>query len=563
MATTAPDAEAAPLRPRASLPTRAEWVALAAICAVALLLRLWNVQQLYAHDPFFAWPSVDERMYHEWAQAIAAGDWWGDQVFLNGPLYPYLLAGLYALQGPSLLAAKVAHALLGTLTCALTWWVGRRLFAPAVALGAAALVAASRILIFYDSTLVVDALTVPLALLAVGAVRVAADRPSAGRWLAAGAAVGLGALARPNALILGALCGAWAGWALRERATTARLGWLAAYALGALLWVAPVAWRNYAVGGDFVPITYSGGMNLFLGNNPDANGSFGVPSIFPRSAADDPWEQREMFQRAAEQSEGRPLRPSEVSRFWSAQALRFAREYPAQWALLLWRKLELATNAFEPWNIRSLTITREFSAVLRLPLVGFGLLAPLAVAGLALTAARWRELVPLYALLATVLATLLVFFVLARYRLPAIPVLALFASAGVGDGVRRVRDGSPRAVGAALAAAAIAAVWVHRGVVRDDLSIAYYNLGNRYKDLADWPRAIESYRRVLEARPNYVSAHNNLALVFEATGEHDADARIAWERVRELAAAQGLVAHVERAERHLRALDAFGAEVKP
>jgi len=558
MATTAPDAEAAPP------PTSAEWAVLAAICAVALLLRLWNVQQLHAHDPFFARPSLDERMYHEWAQAIAAGDGWGDQVFLNGPLYPYLLAGLYALLGPSLLAAKVAHALLGTLTCVLTWWVGRRLFGPAVALGGAALVAVSRILIFYDSTLVVDALIVPLALLAVGAVRVAADRPSAGRWLAAGAAVGLGALARPNALLLGALCGAWAWWALRERAATARLRWLAAYALGALLWVAPVAGRNYAVsGGDFVPITYSGGMNLFLGNNPDANGSFGVPRIFPRSTADDPWEQREMFQRFAEQVEGRPLRPSEVSRFWSAQALRFAREYPAQWAGLLCRKLELATNAFEPWNIRSITITREFSAVLRLPLVGFGLLAPLAVVGLALTAARWRELVPLYALLATVLATLLVFFVLARYRLPAVPVLALFASAGVADGVRRVRDRSPRAVGAALAAAALAAFWVHREVARDDLSIAYYNLGNRYKELADWPRAIESYRRVLEARPSYVSAHNNLALVFEATGEHDADARIAWEHVRALAAAQGLPRYAERAERHLRALDAFGAEPAP
>jgi tetratricopeptide (TPR) repeat protein len=270
-----------------------------------------------------------------------------------------------------------------------------------------------------------------------------------------------------------------------------------------------------------------------------------------------------MFQRAAEQSEGRRLRPSEVSRFWSAQALRFAREYPGPWARLVWRKLELATNAFEPWNIRAIAITREFSAVLRLPLVGFGLLAPLAVAGIALTAARWRELVPLYALLATVLATLLVFFVLARYRLPAVPALALFASAGIAEGARRLRDRSPRVLGVALAAAALAALWVHRDVARDDLSIAYYNLGNRYRELEEWPRAIESYRRALEQRPNYISTYNNLALVLEATGEHDADARIAWERVRELAAAQGLPRHAERAERHLRALDAFGSDPPP
>jgi hypothetical protein len=55
-------------RPRAG-----EWAALAAILAGALALRLWNVVELAAHDPFFARPSVDERMYHEWAQRDRRG----------------------------------------------------------------------------------------------------------------------------------------------------------------------------------------------------------------------------------------------------------------------------------------------------------------------------------------------------------------------------------------------------------------------------------------------------------------------------------------------------------
>ena len=171
-------------------PSAGEWAALAAIVAGALALRLWNVSDLAAHDPFFDRPSVDERMYHEWAQQIAAGDWRGDQVFLNGPLYPYLLGGLYALVGPSLYAARVAQALIGALACALTWWVGRRRFAPAVALGAAALVAASRMLIFYDSVMVADALMVPLALLAAGAGIAALDRPRLARLAGRGDRVG-------------------------------------------------------------------------------------------------------------------------------------------------------------------------------------------------------------------------------------------------------------------------------------------------------------------------------------------------------------------------------------
>ena len=109
----------------------------------------------------------------------------------------------------------------------------------------------------------------------------------------------------------------------------------------------------------------------------------------------------------------------------------------------------------------------------------------------------------------------------------------------------------------AALAAVLAGVWSHRELIQDDLSIAYYNLANRYRDLADWPRAIESYQRVIEARPNFISAYNNLALVLEATGGHDELARITWERVRELGAEQGLPQYAERANRHLRALEAF------
>jgi 4-amino-4-deoxy-L-arabinose transferase-like glycosyltransferase len=540
-------------------PSAGEWAALAAILAGALALRLWNVAELATHDPFFARPSVDERMYHEWAQQIAAGDWLGDDAFLNGPLFPYLLGALYAAVGPSLYAARVAMAVAGTAVCALTWWIGRRRFSTAVGLGAAALVAASRMLVFYDSVLVADAITVGLALATAACAIAAEDRPSPARWLAVGAAAGIAALARPNLLLVGALCAGWALAAQRGRALRVRAGWLAAFALGAIACIAPVTWRNYAVSRDFVPITYSGGLNLFLGNNPDASGTFGVPRIFARSAADDPWEQRAIFAQTAEQVVGHALRPSEVSRFWSGEALRFAREYPGAEARLLWRKFELATNAFEPWNIRSFALTREFSAPLRLPLIGFGLLAPLALAGIALTAARWRELVPLYAVLAMVLATLLAFFVLARYRIPAVPVLSLFACAGVAEAGQRLRRGAPRAVALAAVVAVLAGIWTHREVARDDLSIAYYNLANRWRELREWPRAIESYRRVIEARPGYVSAHNNLALVYEATGEHDAEARAEWEHVRALAAAQHLPHYAERAERHLRALDAFGA----
>jgi 4-amino-4-deoxy-L-arabinose transferase-like glycosyltransferase len=539
--------------PPPGAPSRTEWLALAVVLMLALALRLLHWQQLRAHDPFFALPSVDERMYHEWAKAIVAGDGLGDAVFLNGPLYPYFLAGVYALFGPSLAVVKAVQCVLGAAACGLLWALARRLFDVRVALLAATGLAIDGMAIFYAGALLVANLQLLLAIAILLAVVDAIRAPRARRWLAAGACVGLSAIARPNVLLFAALLLAWIPFALRALPATRRLYLSVTFAAGVTLLVLPVTLHNVLVGKDFVLVSHAGGLNLFLGNNPDANGAFRVPRIFPRSAADDPWEQRALFESYAERASGHALTPSQVSDFWRDAALEYVRTQPAAWLRLELRKLALAVNAFEAWNIRSYTLTRDSSRVLHLPLLSFGALAPLAMLGLALSARQWRRLFPLYAMLLTVLATLLIFFVLARYRMPAVPVLLIFAAAALVAIADALRAGRWRRVALCTLTLAAAAVLVHRPLLREDLSMAYYNLGNRYRELEQWPAAIGAYRESLRRGPGYISAENNLAIVYERSGQ-DAEAARAWQRVRALAETKGLPQYIERADRHLSAL---------
>ena len=69
---------------------------------------------------------LDAQYYHEWARALARGNWTLDEPYFQGPLYPYLLAALYKIFGAEPTVARVAQMVLGAGTTALAFWVGDR-----------------------------------------------------------------------------------------------------------------------------------------------------------------------------------------------------------------------------------------------------------------------------------------------------------------------------------------------------------------------------------------------------------------------------------------------------
>lgn len=534
---------------------RERWLGIA-VFALALAVRLAHLQQVVANDPFYGQPSVDSLIYVEWARRIAAGDWLGSEAFFLSPLYGYLLGALYALVGTGFLWPLVLNALFGAATCAWVYTIACRLFDWRVALVAGALACFYRMEIFYEGAPLVEALQTMLCAASLWAALRALDSPSAARFALAGAWLGLGVLGRQNVILFAPPFAAWSWLVLRGRESLARRALLPAVYLGALaLVLLPATLRNWVVAHDLVLVNSTGGIVLYTGWNPEADGVYMVPSIFPRALADDPIEQKNAYRALAEQRLGRaPLRASEVSSYWRAQAWDWVAANPGRAFALAFEKARLFWNAFEAWDVRSETLARGTSWVLRLPLVGFAVLAPLALAGIALSAPRWRELVPLHLALAVHFATAVLFIALSRYRLPALPVLAVFAGVtpiALFDAARR-----RRAKVAALGAAALAAggFAVNFRVPAEDLTMAHFNLGNVYKDRGQWSQATDEYFAALEGAPAYLSAWNNLALVYERSGADPELQRRTWQRLLDLARAQGSALHVERATRHLAAL---------
>ena len=191
----------------------------------------------------------------------------------------------------------------------------------------------------------------------------------------------------------------------------------------------PVAARNYAVGGGFYLTTSQFGSNLFIGNNPLADGSY----MSLRAGRGSPEFERLDATELAEQGSGRRLTPAEVSSYWTQRTIAFVGDQPVAWLGLLARKARLLASRIEVIDTESQESHADYSLPLRLlgPLWNFGILLPLALAGAWLLWPERRRLWPLYALAAAYAASVILFFVVARYRQPLVPFVMIFAAAGV------------------------------------------------------------------------------------------------------------------------------------
>ena len=118
------------------------------------------------------------------------------------------------------------------------------------------------------------------------------------------------------------------------------------------------------------------------------------------------------------------------------------------------------------------------------------------------------------------------------------------------------RVGSYGVLALVLVVLALFAVATHVPLLRPNLGMAYYNLGNRYKDRGEWELAIAQYEQELERDASYLPLNNNLALVYEKSGRHRPEAILAWERVLRIATQKNYSVYAERARRHLRDLGA-------
>ena len=102
------------------------WILLG-IFLLALVVRVIYLLELRS-SPFFNFYMGDGQGYHEWANEIASGNWLGQEVFYQAPLYPYFLGLLYTLGADDLLSVRICQAIIGSLASVLIGDATKRIF---------------------------------------------------------------------------------------------------------------------------------------------------------------------------------------------------------------------------------------------------------------------------------------------------------------------------------------------------------------------------------------------------------------------------------------------------
>lgn len=479
------------------------------------MLRLLYIFQSQ-RSPFYDFPLVDAKTYTQAAAAMALGHF-GEQPFWQPPLYPHFLGALYALFGPSFTLPRLVQAALGATLCLLIFRLGR-VFSPAVGYLAAGLAACYGPFIFFEAELLPPALALVLNLLALWALLWAVEG-RAQRLLLPGFLFGLSALCVANVLAFVPVAALWLVW-LRGGRAGRRVG---ALWLGTALAIAPVTLRNYWVGGDWVLISSNAGLNFYIGNNAQYDETV---AIQPGPA----W----LELTARPRVEAGATQPSAQSRFFFAEAWDFIRWQPFAYLKLLLYKLYLFWHGDEIGRNQGLYFARQYAPLLQVLLwkwgvaFPFGLLAPLALVGLGLSYRNGLLRRPAPLLLAlfagAYMLTVVAFFVSARYRLPVVPILLMFAAYSGRELYLLWRRGAYRdlVVGCGAAFALVVACNFRVGAMNvEGDAYAHYRLGYVYEKKGLPINAVAAYEQALALDPDIKWARFNLASLYARSGEYN------------------------------------------
>ncbi|MDD3731868.1 MAG: glycosyltransferase family 39 protein [candidate division Zixibacteria bacterium] len=240
------------------------------IFAISFFLRFlyiisFEAEIIYNDDPWY---------YLRIANNILNGKGYieGNLYAYRPPLYSYFIALVFYFTDNNINITRLIQSILSSFSCVGIYFIGKKLSSKNTGLIAGMFCAIYPQLINYSVQLCTEQLFLFFIIFGLLCFIISYYKKNLLVEITAGFLFGLASLTREAGLffIFGILI--WLIFKHKKITTSLKKWWL--IALISIITISPWAVRNYLIFNKFVPIATNGGINFYMGNNPEATGSF-------------------------------------------------------------------------------------------------------------------------------------------------------------------------------------------------------------------------------------------------------------------------------------------------
>jgi tetratricopeptide (TPR) repeat protein len=499
------------------LKNRGFWLA-AAVFLLAILVR---GSYLYdsSDSPTFSAPVVDAMTYDEMARNLVKGEGLTTEFFWQPMFYPLFLSAVYWLSNSSILCVKVLQMLLGGLTCVLVYRLGEKIFGRGVGILAGVICAVYMPLVFFEAELLGTGWAAFWVVVTILALLRAKEKLTVSNGFILGLTGAFSIVTRSVFLPFVAAGCIWLiiAWIRRSIAIEKFLLGLASIAAGFFIVAGPIMVLSYRVRGKASILPYSGGINFYIGNNPNYKETITTrPGLAWRKLTELPSEhgiedkhqaQQFFFDKTTAYITAEPFSFLKGLAYKTAQFVN-CREMPRNVDIYLFRRWSVLLSA-GLWKAGGFGFP-------------FGVLLPLAIVG---GAYWWQRIsLPIWLFVIFYPAAVILVFVTSRYRVPIVPVMSVLAAGGclaIWQVLQR-RWWKRLAVLCGVLAGVGLASSISGPFYAEQLNFEpelYYCLGDSLGKHDRTAEAIEAYAKATALRPEYIEAHHNLGLLLVDEGK--------------------------------------------
>ncbi len=519
------------------------WIFLILILLLGLCLRVLYFNEI-KKEPWFCCPLYDPLYNHYWAKGIATGNW-DLPATVNDPEirftphgrppgYPYILALIYSISGVNPVSPRIVQYSIGLLNILILWWILRKYLKDNLTLILTCLSFGTYWgMIYFESILTYPVFVVLLLLIWFALIlKLQVDKFNF-KYLAISALIlGTILLFRPNAILLTSIYLLLIPPKLGKNISKFLISYIVII-LFLLIPLMPCFIRNYLVSKDFVFVSSYGGLNFYVGNHPESNGTepripelkkwigttewscFDYPAIV-RGLAKDLGKENISF--------------SEANRYFYKKAISNIVTNPKTWLKLTLKKVLLFWGPIEITNDTMPELDKQHSKTLsKLP--KFSLYNSIFFASITYILYLLILNMPAYKVVPSPIKisivislvyflSVLPFFIAGRYRMPIIPFILIVDAWFISEIWKNVYEKRATTLLFQLMTIFIFAIIAHTNFTgyQPSKSIWHFRQGTSALICNDYSRALKEFQQSLEYDPQNMFAKINYSIVLAKIG---------------------------------------------